>query len=272
MRQQALPDAAGSAPRKWLSDDAIVMAWRIAIALGFLVLWEYGARALGLLFLAGPLDVIKRCLEIARSGELWGHTAATLTATCAGFAIGWVAGTLLPLMLSRSARLTRAIEPYVIASMGIPKFALTPLLILWFGIGLTPKIVVVAFMVFYMIFINTFAGLRSVDRRLTDMAAVQGATPWQVTRFVTWPWMRAFVFAGLKIAFPRALSAAIVGEFLVADRGLGFYIEHSRQLGDTVGVFTGITLVTLLVMLINAGLTWWHDRAMAWRAAMPASL
>jgi NitT/TauT family transport system permease protein len=272
MRRSARADVVGSVSRPWLSEDTVVVAWRVGIALGFLALWEYGARALGLLFLAGPMDVIRRSVEIARSGDLWNHTAATLIATCAGFAIGWTAGTLLPLLLSRSARLTRAIEPYVIASMGIPKFALTPLLILWFGIGLTPKIVVVAFMVFYMIFINTFAGLRSVDRRLSDMAAVQGATSWQNTRLVTWPWMQAFVFMGLKIAFPRALSAAIVGEFLVADRGLGFYIEHSRQLGDTVGVFTGVTLVTLLVMLINVGLSWWHDRAMAWRAATATSL
>lgn len=272
MSGQAVAGASAAMPPRRLSEATVVRAWRIAIVVGLLALWEWGARELGQLYLAGPLDVARRSWEITASGELWKHTLATLAATGAGFAIGWVAGTLLPLLLSRSERATQAVEPWVLASMGIPKFALAPLLILWFGIGLTPKIVVVAFMVFYMVFINTFAGLRSVDRRLLDMAAVQGATRWQATRHVAWPWMRAFIFSGLKIALPRALSAAIVGEFLVADRGLGYYIENARQIGDTVGVFTGITLVTVLVLLVNAVLSWWHDKAMAWRPAGGAAL
>lgn len=249
----------------------MVIAWRVAIMSGLLVLWEYGARELGLLFLAGPMDVLGRIWGITVSGELWTHAMATLITTAVGFAVGWLGGTMLPLLLARSEAATRAIEPYVLASMGIPTFALAPLLVLWFGIGLTPKIVIVAIMVFYMIFINTFAGLRSVDRRLSDVAAVLGATPWQVTHHVVWPWMRGFVFSGLKISVPRALSAAIVGEFLVADRGLGYYIEYARQSGDTVGVFTGVALVTLLVMLVNAALTRWHDRAMSWQAGIDNS-
>lgn len=255
-----------------LSRSTIVRLARLLLAAVLVVLWEAAARSLGLLFLAGPLDVARRSWDIAASGELLTHTTATLTATVLGFAIGWIAGTALPLLLFRSRRWTAALEPYVIASMGIPKFALAPLLILWFGIGITPKVVIVAFMVFYMVVIQTFAGLRSVDRRLVDMARVVGADQRQVVRNVMWPWMRPFVFSALKIALPRALSAAIVGEFLVADRGLGFYIESSRQAGDTVGVFTGIVLVTLLVMGINAALTAWHDRAMAWRPTAGAAL
>jgi NitT/TauT family transport system permease protein len=250
----------------------VVIGGRIALALALLWLWDVSAQRLGELFVARPADILQRGLEISRSGQLWVDMRATLAATGAGFAIGWVLGVLLPLLLISSARATRAIEPYVIASMGIPKFALAPLLILWFGIGLAPKIVIVAFMVFYMIFINTFAGLRTVDKRLVDMSRVLGATQQQVVRNIFWPWMQPFLFSGLRLAVPRALSAAIVGEFLVADRGLGHYIENARQTGDTVGVFTGIVVVTLLVLALSAVLNAIERRALAWRPTVSTSL
>lgn len=253
-------------------EDWLVFAGRAVLALALLWLWDWGAKRLGDLFVARPEDILRRLLDIGRSGQLWTDMKATLAATSAGFAIGWTAGTVLPLLLAASQRAARAIEPYVIASMGIPKFALAPLLILWFGIGLAPKVVVVAFMVFYMVFINTFAGLRTVDRRLVDMARVLGATRRQVATAILWPWMQPFLFAGLRLAVPRALSAAIVGEFLVADHGLGHAIENARQTGDTVGVFTGIVVVTLLVLALSALLNAIERRALAWRPAVPSSL
>lgn len=253
------------ARRFYVQERWLVLAGRIALALALLWAWDAGARRLGDLFLARPEDISRRIVEIARSGQLWIDMRATLAATAAGFSIGWTLGTVLPLLLSASRRATAAIEPFVIASMGIPKFALAPLLILWFGIGLAPKIVLVAFMVFYMVFINTFAGLRTVDRRLVDMARVVGATRRQVSRSIVWAWMQPFIFTGLRLSVPRALSAAIVGEFLVADRGLGHAIENARQTGDTTGVFAGIVVVTVLVLALNAVLNAIERRALAWR-------
>jgi len=271
-RTDQVPTAEARARVVGLPEHWVVFAGRAAIAVALVWAWDAGARALGELFLARPLDILHRLAEIARSGRLWQDMRATLLATGAGFAIGWTAGTLLPLLLSASERATRAIEPWVIASMGIPKFALAPLLILWFGIGLAPKIVIVSLMVFYMVFINTFAGLRTVDRRLVDMARVAGADRRRLARHVVWPWMQPFVFSGVRIALPRALSAAIIGEFLVADRGLGHYIENSRQSGDTTGVFTGIAVVTLLVLGLNAVLNVLERRALAWRPVLSTSL
>jgi NitT/TauT family transport system permease protein len=264
--------AAGRAWRLAVPEAWLVIVGRIALALALLWAWDAGARKLGDLFLARPEDIARRILEIARSGQLWADMRATLTATAVGFLIGWTLGTVLPLLLSASKRATAAFEPYVIASMGIPKFALAPLLILWFGIGLAPKIVIVAFMVFYMVFINTFSGLRTVDRRLVDMARVVGANRKQVARSIVWAWMQPFIFTGLRLSVPRALSAAIVGEFLVADRGLGHAIENARQTGDTVGVFAGIVVVTLLVLALSAVLNAIERRVLSWRPAISNSL
>jgi len=181
---------------------------------------------------------------------------------------GWiacVAGVLLPFLLHRSPRVSAAVEPYIMASMGIPKYALAPWLILWFGIGDLPKLVVVTLMVFYIIFITTSAGIRAVDQRLIDMARIAGAGETAIAREIIWKSLLPFFFTGLKVALPRAVSATIVGEFLVATQGVGHYIEHSRQVADTVGVFAGIVIAMVLVLSINAVVNVVERRALGWR-------
>jgi NitT/TauT family transport system permease protein len=172
---------------------------------------------------------------------------------------------LLPFLLHRSPRVSAAVEPYIMASMGIPKYALAPWLILWFGIGDLPKLVVVTLMVFYIIFITTSAGVRAVDRRLIDMARIAGAGETAIAREIMWKSLLPFFFTGLKVALPRAVSATIVGEFLVATAGVGHYIEYSRQVADTVGVFAGIVIAMALVLSINAVVNVIERRALAWR-------
>ena len=179
--------------------------------------WEYGARTMGKLFFAPPLEVLERLGELVRSGQVFTDILATLRVSVLGFAIAAVAGVLLPFLLRRSPRATEAVEPYIMASMGIPKYALAPWLILWFGIGDLPKLVVVTLVVFYILFITTFAGIRGVDQRLIKMARIIGASEQVISREIIWTSLLPFFFTGLKIAFPRAVSATIVGEFLVVD-------------------------------------------------------
>jgi NitT/TauT family transport system permease protein len=130
-----------------------------------------------------------------------------------GFVIGCTCGIALPFLLRLSPRATEAVEPFIMASQGIPKYALTPWLILWFGIGDAPKAIVVTLFVFYITFITVFAGVRSVDQRLVNMARILGASERTIARKVIWISLLPFFFTGLKIALPRAVSAAIVGEF-----------------------------------------------------------
>src|SRR5712691_12366617 len=124
-------------PRKW-----IVLGGRVLLALLLLLAWEIGARSLGTIFFAPPLAVLARIGELAQSGKLVTDIVATLRVAALGFVIACVAGVLLPFLLRRSARVTDAVEPYIMATMGIPKYALAPWLILWFGIGDMPKLVV----------------------------------------------------------------------------------------------------------------------------------
>ncbi|MGA7488662.1 MAG: ABC transporter permease [Xanthobacteraceae bacterium] len=255
-----IASAAPAASRKWM-----VFGGRLLLALLLLLAWELSARTFGSLFFAAPLDVVVRIAELAQSGTLFADVASTLRVSALGFAIACVAGVLLPFLLHRAPRVSEAVEPYIMASMGIPKYALAPWLILWFGIGDLPKLVVVTLMVFYIIFITTSAGIRAVDRRLIAMARVAGAGELVIAREIIFKSLQPFFFTGLKVALPRAVSATIVGEFLVATQGVGYYIEHSRQVSDTVGVFAGIVVAMALVLAINAAVNVVERRALGWR-------
>ena len=247
-------------PRQW-----IVTGGRLLLAMALLGAWEWGARAFGPLFFAPPLATAQRIVEMAGNGKLLTDTVATLRVSVMGFVIGCIAGVGLPFLLRLSPRVTSAVEPFILASMGVPKYALTPWLILWFGIGDAPKAIVVTLFVFYIVFITVFAGVRGVDQRLVNMARIIGASERTIARKVIWISLLPFFFTGLKVALPRAVSAAIVGEFLVAVEGVGFSIERARQLSDTTGVFAGIVVAVALVLIINAAVNALERRALKWR-------
>jgi NitT/TauT family transport system permease protein len=247
-------------PRQW-----IVTGGRILLGVTLLLSWDWGARSLGPLFFAPPLATAQRIVEMAANGKLFTDIAATMRVSALGFVIGCICGVGLPFLLRLSPRATEAVEPFILASQGIPKYALTPWLILWFGIGDAPKVIVVTLFVFYITFITVFAGVRGVDQRLINMARIIGANERTIARKVIWIALLPFFFTGLKVALPRAVSAAIVGEFLVAVEGVGFSIERARQLSDTTGVFAGIVVAVALVLIINAVVNALERRALKWR-------
>ena len=248
----------------WSGQRAVVLG-RVALAALLLLAWKLGAGLAGPVYVADPIDVMQRIVADTLSGELIHHTLVTLRLSALGFALGCGFGIAVPFGLRRLPRLTAAVEPWIMASVGIPKYALVPLFILWFGIDDAPKLWLVGLLVFYVVFIAVFAGIRSVPRGLIDMARVAGAGEAAIAREVIWNSLLPFFFAALKIALPRAVSAAIIGEFLVGNEGLGYLIEHSRQNLDTVGVFAGIVVAIALVLAINALLVTVDRRVNAWR-------
>jgi NitT/TauT family transport system permease protein len=255
-----------AAPR---SGRRAVVLGRIALAAALLLVWKVGADLAGQVYVADPFAVVRRIAADTLSGELIRNTLATLRLSALGFALGCGFGVAVPFCLRRLPRLTAAVEPYIMASVGVPKYALVPLFILWFGIDDAPKLWLIGLLVFYVVFIAVFAGIRSVPRGLIDMARVAGAGETAIAREVIWHSLLPFFFAALKIALPRAVSAAIIAEFLVGNAGLGYMIEYSRQNFDTTGVFAGITVATALVLAINGVLALVDRRVNAWRPVEP---
>lgn len=248
-----------------ISHKTIILLGRCVFALLIIGGWQWGADAFGSIFFAPPLAVAQRLWEMTISGEMFWDIWATLKVSAIGFVIALVLGLIVPFGLRLSPRLTEAVQPYIFWSQGVPKYALAPWLILWFGIGDTPKIVIVVTMTFYVIFYNVFAGIRAVDGRLISMARIMGAKESVIAREVIWKSLQPFFYAGIKIAAPHAVGATIVGEFLVSTAGIGYYIEHARELSDTVGVFAGIVVATVLVLVINALVESMERATLAWR-------
>jgi NitT/TauT family transport system permease protein len=256
-------DLAGPLQVRWR--QYAVTGGRIGLGVALLFAWKVGADAAGPLYAADPIKVFQRIVGDSISGSLLLHLYVTLRLSVEGFAIGCTFGVALPFLLHRLPRLTRAVEPYIMASVGVPKYALVPLFILWFGIDDAPKLWLIGLLVFYPIFIAVFAGIRNVDQSLISMARVVGASEAMISREVIWNALLPFFFTALKIALPRAVSAAIISEFLVGNEGLGYMIEYSRQNFDTTGVFAGIVVATALVLVINAALVRIDRHFNAWR-------
>ena len=247
------------------SGRRLVPLGRIAVGIAFLALWQFGSNVMGAAWLPGPVETLLRIWTLAVSGELLRDTLITFGEAALGMAIGGAAGAALPFLLRLSPRLMTTLDPLISAAFGMPKLALAPLFILWFGIGITTKVVFVASIVFFLMFYNGLAGILSIDPRLVAMLRVAGASQWAVTREIVWNTTKPFLFSGLKIALPRALSGAVVGEFIAADAGLGWYIQNARSLNDTTGVVAGAVVVTVLVIGVNAALKRVQARSLAWR-------
>ncbi len=261
--QDTALDLSEASSIKWRRYGVII--GRVLLIGLLFVLWKLGADAVGPIYVADPIKVIQRIITDTQSGLLLKHIYATLRISTIGFAIGCAFGIALPFVLRLVPRITAAVEPYIMASVGIPKYALIPLFILYFGIDDAPKLWLVGLLVFYPIFIAVFAGIRNVDRRLINMARIVGASESRIAREVIWYSLTPFFFAALKISLPRAVSAAIIGEFLVGNEGIGYFIENSRQSFDTVGAFAGILVATALVLVLNSVLDKIDHRVNAWR-------
>jgi ABC-type nitrate/sulfonate/bicarbonate transport system permease component len=182
--QDSTLDLAETSRLKWR--HFAVTAGRIGLALLLLLAWKIGAERAGPIYIADPVLVLQRIVTDTMSGELLRHVYVTLRLSVVGFAIGCFFGVALPFLLRRLPRITNAVEPYIMASVGVPKYALVPLFILWFGIDDAPKLWLIGLLVFYPVFIAVFAGIRNVDRRLINMARVMGASEAMISREVIW--------------------------------------------------------------------------------------
>ena len=239
---------------------------RILLGVLLLVVWHWGAVSLGPDLLATPLAVAVRVQAMVLSREFYGHVLVTSGEALGGLLIGGVAGIAAPLLLRFSPRLTDALLPYLRAAMGIPKLALTPVLILWFGLGIPSKIVLIALITFFMMFEATYAGLQSVEQRLVRMIRILGASEAQITREIILNSILPFIFAAFKTALPWSVSAAVVGEFLASEAGLGYLINFARDIGDVTGVCAGVAIVTALVLALDLGLSRLQTRSLRWQA------
>ncbi len=239
-------------PRRALTLRWLVPAVGMAV---FLLLWEGAVRLFDYppFILPGPGRVWSRLLDVLKDGTLWWHTSLTLFEVFAGLLLGLTVATVLGYLIAKSPALDRLISPYVVAAQAIPIVALAPLLIIWFGFGSLSKVLVCALTLFLPVLINTTVGMRSVDEDLRDLMRSLHASRWQMFTMLEVPAALPVLFGGLKIGVTLSVIGAVVGEFVGADRGLGFLINLARGLFDTPLLFVALfTLVVIALAMYGA--------------------
>lgn len=202
------------------------------------------------------------------TGEILPHLLVTGEELVLGYLVGVACGVLAGYGLGRSPRLAAVFEPYVMAFYGIPKIALAPLFIIWFGIGLWSKVALAAAMVFFLVFYNVYTGVRGVDRDLVRLTMIMGASERQLTRHVYLPAAAPYVIMGMRMAIPYAVIGVIVGEFTSSVEGLGLFIHEASSTYDPAGVFAGIAVLLAFVVGANMLASRVERRVLRWQPAM----
>jgi NitT/TauT family transport system permease protein len=244
-----------------------VRFWRVVALVVWLSSWELSAgRIIDPFFSSRPSDVGARFVEWIATGFIWPHLLATTQAMMIGLLIGASLGVLIGFILGRGEILSSVFEPFITAVYSLPKLALAPLLILWFGIGLMSKVVLVSLIVFFLVFYNTYAGVRDVDRLYISALQIMGGNRRDVYTKVIMPSAAVWVFTGFKLAVPYSLIGAIVGELISSDRGLGYTISRSSSFFDTTGVITGLTFIAIIAISINQSLNSFGRWVNRWKA------
>jgi len=239
---------------------------QVVLGLVLLLLWQGASgRLVDSFFISNPIDVGKRLVGWIADGSLFVHIWATVYATVMGFIAGAVGGVVLGIWLGVSPFTSRLLNPYLNALNALPKVALAPLFVLWFGLGIESKIALAAVLVLFLVFLNTYAGVREVDQDLIDGARLMKATRIQVIAKVIIPSSMSWVFAGLKISVPYALIGAVLGEMIAANRGLGYLVQFSGSQFDTAGVFAVLIVIALLAVALNFLVEIVQHRMQRWR-------
>ena len=240
--------------------------YRLIFGLVLLLFWEVSSgRLIDPFWVSSPSKVFIYLYEVFADGSIFGHLSITLYETFTGFFIGAIFGISLGFALGRREVLAQVLDPYVVAFNGIPRIALAPLFIIWFGIGPTSKVILVVSVVFFLTFFNTYAGVKGVDAELKNILRIMGASERQILMKVTLPSIVPWITTGLKISLPYAIVAAVVGEFIAASKGLGYLINYNTSLFSTTGALGGILILALVVVVCNEAINRAESYLLRWR-------
>jgi NitT/TauT family transport system permease protein len=229
-----------------------------------LVAWQFIVTTTGIsdFILPAPLEILK--VTIRFFPQLLRHTWTTTAEILLGFAIGNVIAVAMAVAIVNSRIVERALYPLIIASQTIPKVALAPLFLIWFGSGLTPKVVITAIVCFFPTVVNTVQGLRATDERAIDLLRLVAASRRQVFVKLQFPSALPYFFAGLKISIALAVIGAIIGEWVGANSGLGYLIMYSTQTVRTDLMFAALLVVSVLGMVLYL-IAVLFERLFSWR-------
>lgn len=220
----------------------------VVILLWYGVIWVFDLRQF---IVPAPHTVVEALYQglatsySDRTGLYW-HAVMTAWEAVLGYVIGAVAGILLAILMTEIATVERVMAPYIMAFQSLPRIALAPLFIIWFGFGIASKVAVIVLLVFFPLVINTTEGLKGVDPDQVDLMRIMKAKRWQILGKIKLPFALPHIFAGLKLGVTMSIVGAIVGEFIGGRRGLGVLLLQRQALADVAGVFAIFVVLSIL--------------------------
>jgi ABC-type nitrate/sulfonate/bicarbonate transport system permease component len=240
---------------------AAVLPSLVLVAVG-LVAWQWFVTASGV-----RPQVLPSPLRVAEQGwaareQIWANTLPTLQVTAVGFAVSLAVGWTIAVAVDFSPWLRRALTPLLVASQTLPIIAIAPLLIIWFGFGLAPKVVVIALVTFFPIAVGLIEGFGRTDRQATNLLRSMGASRWEQFRYVRLPGAMPSFFTALRIGITYAVTGAIFAEYVGASAGLGIFMNLQKNSFRTDLVLAAV-LVTALISITLYGLTFLVQRLVA---------
>jgi NitT/TauT family transport system permease protein len=232
-----------------------------------LLIWELAVRLGNFqpFILPGPSLVAERFWQSLGDGSLLRNLWVTLLEVLAGLFIGVIAATSLGYLLAKSPVVERLLSPYVVASQAVPIVAIAPLLVIWFGPGMASKVLITALIVFFPVLVNTIVGLHSVPEDLRDLLRSLLATRWQTFINLEVPAALPIFLGGLRIGATLAVIGAVVGEFVGADRGMGFLINRARGQYDMALVFVAVLVLIALALAVYGAVVLAETRLLSWQ-------
>ena len=252
---------------------------QVAVGIGFLLVWHL-LTAYPVLaptkqtqfFFSTPTDVLARVWKEFASGEIWRHLGITLLETILAFAFGAGGGILFGFLFARREMLAMVFDPYIKAANALPRVVLAPIFALWFGLGIWSKVALGFTLVFFIVFFNVYQGVREVSPVVLANARMLGMNERQLLRHVYWPAALTWMFSSLHTSVGFALVGAVVGEYLGSSAGLGYKIHEAESVFDVTGVFSGMLILAVFVILIDALVTVIENRLLVWRPGPATAL
>jgi NitT/TauT family transport system permease protein len=245
---------------------------QILVGLGILVIWHVltvypiiGQPKQIQFFFSTPLDVLARCWKLFATGEIWHHLWITLLETILAFLAGAFGGILFGFLFARRELLAAVFDPYIKAANALPRVVLAPIFALWFGLGIWSKVALGFTLVFFIVFFNVYQGVREVSPVVLANARMLGMNERQLLRHVYWPAALTWMFSSLHTSVGFALVGAVVGEYLGSSAGLGYKIQEAESVFDVTGVFAGMLILSVFVIIIDLVVTLVENRLLAWR-------
>jgi len=250
-----------------------VMLARIGLVVAFLVAWQ-GVVSAGLIdtfWISSPFLVGQELWRLLAGGQLVSDVSMTVFEALIAFVISSVLGIASGLMLARSPFWDEVLAPIIVVLNSLPRIALAPLIILWFGIGITAKVVTAFTLIYFILLVNTLSGAKNVDNDILTIARLMGASRrdllWKVTLPSALPW----IFAGLNLGLTYSLLGVIVAEILASNQGLGYLIESSAATFNTAGVFAGLVTLAVVAWIFSAAMSQVEARLLRWKPSLTST-